>query len=82
MNTKLKPDDRKSVILAAAIHVANSNTLGEVNFKNVAEACRVTTTVRTVKHYYKIKDLRKAVAFDPRSSDMVKADAVAMGIKI
>lgn len=79
--TKLQPHERKAVILSAALKVANDKGLSEVTFKSIADACQFKTMPRTVAHYYKIGEIRSAVASDSRASDDVKADAVAMGIR-
>lgn len=76
---KLPPDERKAVIITAAVEVANEKGIGELTFQNVAEACRMKTTVRTVCHYFKIGELRQAVINDERANKMVRDDAVALG---
>jgi AcrR family transcriptional regulator len=81
-STKLPPSQRVSVILSAAVDVANEKGLSEVTFKTVAAKCLVRTTPRTVAHYYKIGDLRRAVIADERANDTVKVDAVTMGIRV
>jgi AcrR family transcriptional regulator len=81
-STKLPPAQRVSVILSAAVKVANEKGLSEVTFKTVAANCLVRTTPRTVSHYYKIGDLRRAVISDERANDTVKVDAVTMGIQV
>ncbi len=79
--TKLSVAQRAAVILTAAIKVANEKGLHEVTFKTVAKACLVTTTPRTVQHYYNIGDLRAAVIADKRATQEVQDTAVAMGLK-
>lgn len=78
--TKLQPDERSAVILSAAITVANEKGLSEVTFKSVADACLLKTMPRTVAHYFKIGDLRRAIVADVRASDEVRIDATTMGI--
>lgn len=78
--TKLPPDQRKALILSAAIDVANDKGLSEVSFDTVSKACRMKTTPRTVAHYFLIGDLRKAVIADMRATQEVRQEAVAMGI--
>lgn len=78
--TKLPPDQRSALILTAAVKVANDSGLAEVTFKTVAKACVMSTTPRTVQHYFKIGDLRAAVVADPRASQEVRDDAVSMGM--
>lgn len=76
---KLSPEERSAVILSAAIVVANEKGLSEVTFKTVSDKCLMRTKPRTVAHYFKIGELRRAVVADPRSNDLVRSDAVAMG---
>lgn len=78
--TKLPPGERSSVILSAAVEVANTRGLSEVTFKSVADACLMKTKPRTVSHYFKIGDLRRAVVADSRANDDVRAAAIALGI--
>lgn len=40
-------------MLVAAVQVANKDGLLAVTFDSVAEACTVTTSRHTVKHYFK-----------------------------
>jgi AcrR family transcriptional regulator len=40
-------------MLAAAVQVANKKGLLAVTFDSVAEACTVSTSRHTVKHYFK-----------------------------
>ena len=79
--SKLPPAQRIAIILTAAVNVANEKGLGEVTFSNVAKVCAMKTTPRTVQHYYKIGDLRKAVIADERTNPEVQDEAVAMGMK-
>jgi len=78
--TKLPPEQRKALILSAAIEVANKKSLAEVSFGSVSTECTMKTTPRTVAHYFKIGELRKAIVADVRSSQEVRQEAVAMGI--
>jgi hypothetical protein len=77
---KLSPEDRSAVILSAAIEVANEKGLSEVSFSSTAAKCVMKTKPRTVAHYFKIGDLRRAVVNDDRANDDVRTDAIAMGI--
>ena len=77
---KLPPDERRAVIMTAAVTVANERGLSEVTFKTVADACGMRTTPRTVSHYFKIGELRRATVADSRANKEVRDAAVAMGI--
>ena len=77
---RLAPDERCAVILSAAVQVANEKGLSEVTFATVASACKMRTKPRTVSHYFKIGELRRAVVTDSRASAEVKDDAFAMGL--
>lgn len=81
MTPKLPPEERTAVILSAAIAVANEQGLSEVTFETTAAKCAMKTKPRTVAHYFKIGDLRRAVVADPRANTEVHVAAVAMGIR-
>ena len=84
MNTtaKLHPDERRAVIVSAAILVANDAGLSEVTFRTVSARCAFACTPRTVQHYFKIGELRREVVSDARANQMVRDDAAAMGIRV
>lgn len=79
--TKLPPDQRKAVIVTSGIKVANKDGLSQVCFATVAKFCTMPTTARTVAHYFKIGELRKAIIADERTNQDVRDEAIAMGIK-
>lgn len=81
-NAKLQPDERRAVIVSAAVELANDKGLSEVTFHSVAQKCRMDTMPRTVQHYFKIGELRRAVVADARANQMVRDDAAAMGIRV
>jgi DNA-binding transcriptional regulator YbjK len=81
-NAKLHPDERRAVIVSAAVNLANERGLSEVTFRSVAEQCRMPCEPRTVQHYFKIGELRCEVAADSRAHQSVRDDAVAMGINV
>ena len=78
--TKLPPEQRKAIIMSAAVEVANKKGLSEVSFATVAAACKMSTTPRTVSHYFKIGELREAVIADDRVTKEVREEAIAMGL--
>lgn len=82
MRQRMEPEERKNVILSAAIELANDKGLSEVTFKTVAAKCIVQTEPRTVASYFKIGELRRAILLDHRTNGEVHGDAVAMGIQI
>lgn len=49
---RLKPEERRSVIINAAVDVAKSSHLSKVTHATVAEKCVVSTSVATVKKYF------------------------------
>lgn len=59
---RLQPDQRRSVIITAAIRVAHSEGLPAVNHGSVAKRCTVKTSSHTVRHYFDTQaDLWRAV---------------------
>lgn len=66
---RLTPEDRRAVILDAARDVAAKNG-GDpltITLRATAAACRLPTSVETVKyHFGTVTDLRAAVATDPK----------------
>lgn len=77
---KLQASERKALILNAAVTVANRDGLENVTFANVAGACEIATTPRTVQHYFHIADLREMAARHPAANRKVKETAAKMGI--
>lgn len=77
---RLQAKERKALIANAAVEVANTKGLVRVGFVNVAEVCPEETSARTVQHYFRIADLRKAAAYHPDASNNVKLTAVKLGI--
>lgn len=53
---RLKPDQRESVILTAAIRVARDSGLMGVNHGSVAKRCSLPTSEKTVRHYFNDRD--------------------------
>lgn len=78
--SKLTPQERRSLIVTAAVDLANEHGLSEVTFEKVAANCRLPTTKRTVTHYFKIRELRLAVVADERANERVREDGRAIGI--
>ena len=73
-------EQRRELLLSAAIKLANANGLFSFTLSNVCALCEVETTVRTARYVFTIEELRKAVAEDDRTSKKVKR--VAMEAKI
>lgn len=79
---RLPPDERRAVIITAAVEIANAKGLGALAFEDVAENCRVATTKRTIANHFKVAELRRAVIDDCRANQEVLDDAVAMGMRL
>lgn len=62
---RLTPDERRAVIIDAGVDMAqrNGGDLLTLTLSGVADACRIPTSVRTVKyHFGTIRGLRLAVS--------------------
>lgn len=80
---RLPAENRRAVILTAAVELANRSGLAAVNHESVARKCVIKTTSRNVRHYYpKITELWKAICLDDRSTALVVQDAAGMGIRL
>lgn len=49
---RMQPDDRRKIIVLAAVAVARRDGLASVTFEAVAAACSIETTERTIRHYF------------------------------
>lgn len=79
--TYLGFEERRSVILAAGVKIANRNGLVAASMTHVADTCLVKTSVATVRDHFRTKgDLWRAIAEHPEASKDVKASAVSMGL--
>lgn len=60
---RLTPDERRAVILRAAVKLTRDNGGSVLAWSraDVAQACEVQTSEDTVKHYFTQPDLRAAV---------------------
>ena len=60
---RMYPDDRREVILKAAVGLtlADGGTINTWSRNDVARACVPVTSNETVKRYWKMPDLRAAV---------------------
>lgn len=59
---RLEPDQRRSVIITAALRVARDSGLVHVNHSTVSARCVTYTSPKTVKHYFRSRnDLWRAV---------------------
>lgn len=60
--SRLTPDERREVIVAAACRL--TTTRGDVyawTRQDVADECETPTSIDTVKHYFTMPDLRETV---------------------
>lgn len=80
--TRLSPEQRRNLIVAAALRVANkSGSLQSITDEAVAKECTVATSKQTVRWYFRLtNDLRAAVAAHPEASDTVRASAKDLGL--
>ena len=77
---RLSRDERRAVILAAAVSVANQYGLTSVTHARVAAECSVPTTSRTVKNYFSRRELWGAVLSDVRTRQRVITEAKDFGV--
>lgn len=81
MRMRLKPEQRRSVLVAVAVEIANERGLKFVSCESVADACDVVVRPSTVRHYFPTRaDLWSAVISDPGAADMVRDEAKRYGI--
>lgn len=58
---RLTPDERRAVILRAAVQLTKERGLFEWSRHDVVNHCEIATSHSTVKHYFTQPDLRAAV---------------------
>ena len=78
--TRLPGEQRRALILSAAVELANEHGLNSVTFEAVAKHSRIKTTARSIRIYYSRATLWDAVISDPRANKMVADDALALGV--
>lgn len=49
---RLQPEQRRAVIITAAVSIAREHGLHRVTHGDVAKRCRVITSIKTVRHYF------------------------------
>ena len=49
---RMTPEQRRTVIVTAALRIARDKGLQSVNHSEVAKRCTVATSVKTVRHYF------------------------------
>lgn len=49
---RLQPDQRRSVIIVAAVREATDKGLANVTHGSVAKRCSLQTSIHTVRHYF------------------------------
>ncbi len=60
---RLKPKARKVLIIDAAVKIAKSDGIYNVNHNTVSDACEITTGASLVRHYFPtLNDLLVAVS--------------------
>lgn len=55
MRVKLEPDQRRNVIVTAAVRIGLDKGLVAINHGDVAKRCSVETSKETVKYYFPTK---------------------------
>lgn len=60
--TRMTPENRREVILSAAVKIAGERGLIHVTHSAVAKRCVIETSVKTVRHYFATQaDLWRAI---------------------
>jgi DNA-binding transcriptional regulator YbjK len=49
---RLQPEQRRAVIITAAVTIAREHGLHRVTHGDVAKRCKVETSIKTVRHYF------------------------------
>ena len=79
---RFSPEERRAIVLTAAVTVANDRGLAAVTWDAVARACTVRTSVGTAREYFKtLTALWRAVAADTRANRAVRDEATGCGIR-
>lgn len=81
MNTRLAPDNRRAVIVTAAIRIAETQGIWAVTHGSVAKRCVVPTAMRTVRHYFANRDELWRAVLEETKSEKVRQQAEEMGWK-
>lgn len=80
VQVQLTADQRRGVIVDAGVALALANGLCNVRHVAVAEACKVTTSVATVRWYFRTNsELWSAIA-GASDDETVRADASRLGL--
>ena len=81
MTVRLSEEQRRAVILTAAVALSATRKLVDINYEDVAENCSVTTSVGTVRGYFRTKaHLWRAIAKHESVSTYVVQQAREMDI--
>jgi len=79
---RMDPDDRRKVILRAAVALTrDAGCVDSWSRADVAQACNPPTSLETVKHYFTMPELRRAVRLllEPEP-DMDRVQAALAGV--
>ena len=78
---RLTEQQRRGVIVSAGVTVAREHGLALTSYENVSEHCSVTTSVGTVRSYFRTKThLWRAIARHTNATDEIRELARAMGV--
>lgn len=77
---RLSFEERRALIISAAVHVANEDGFASLSHVAVSKACAVDTSERTVRSFFSMADLRRIVALDERTNEAAVDTARHMGI--
>ena len=75
MRTKLAPEQRRNVIIQAALRIGMAEGITAVTHGEVAKRCSVQTSKETVKYHFPVKaDLWDAVVAADETGAMLKQE--------
>ena len=78
---RLTEKQRKAVIVKAGVEVAKEYGLAMTTYESVSEKCSVTTSLGTVRSYFRTKThLWRAIALHDDATDDIRELARTMGI--
>lgn len=78
---RLTEHQRKQVIISAGVTAAVEHGLASTGYSEVVEKCLVTTSLGTVRAYFKTKThLWRAIALHDDATDEIRAAAKLMGV--
>lgn len=80
-SVRLTEEQRRAIIVTAAVALSATEKLVDISYENVAEKCSVKTSVGTVRRYFRTKaHLWRAIAKHESASSYIVEQAREMAI--